>query len=65
MTGPTGADFQPEEVLRLLDRHRVRYVLIGGLAAILHGSPSVTRDIDVCTRAIGRTSFAWPRRFVK
>jgi predicted nucleotidyltransferase len=48
MTGPTGADFQPDEVLRLLNRHRVRYVLIGGLAAILHGSPSVTRDIDIC-----------------
>ncbi|MDQ3553037.1 MAG: hypothetical protein M3395_01300 [Chloroflexota bacterium] len=48
MTGPTGADFQPDEVLRLLSRHRVRYVVIGGLAAILHGSPSVTRDIDVC-----------------
>ncbi len=48
MAGPTGAEFQPDEVLRLLDRHRVRYVLIGGLAAILHGSPSVTRDIDVC-----------------
>ncbi len=48
MTGPTGAEFQPEEVLRLLSRHRVRYVVIGGLAAILHGSPSVTRDIDIC-----------------
>jgi hypothetical protein len=48
ITRPTGAEFQPDELLRLLDRHRVRYVLIGGLAAILHGSPSVTRDIDVC-----------------
>lgn len=47
-TAATGADFQPDEVLRLLNRHRVRYVLIGGLAAILHGSPSVTRDIDIC-----------------
>jgi len=48
MTELTGADFQPDEVLRLLNRHEVRYVVIGGLAAILHGSPSVTRDIDIC-----------------
>lgn len=42
------AEFQPDELLRLLNRHRVRYVVIGGLAAILHGSPSVTRDTDIC-----------------
>lgn len=42
------ADFQPEEVIRLLGRHRVRYVLIGGLAAVTHGSPLVTQDVDVC-----------------
>jgi hypothetical protein len=43
-----GADFQPEEVIRLLGRHDVRYVLIGGLAAITHGSSLVTVDIDIC-----------------
>jgi hypothetical protein len=42
------ADFQPEEVIRLLGRHDVRYVLIGGLAAITHGSSLVTVDIDIC-----------------
>jgi hypothetical protein len=41
-------DFQPESVIRLLGRHRVRYVLIGGLAAVIHGSPLVTQDIDLC-----------------
>jgi predicted transcriptional regulator len=35
------------EVCRLLNRHRVRYVLIGGAAAILHGVPRPTRDVDV------------------
>lgn len=44
----TGAEFQPEGVIRLLGRHRVRYVLIGGLAAITHGAPLITRDIDLC-----------------
>jgi hypothetical protein len=39
--------FDPEEILRVLERHRVRYVLIGGLAATLYGSPHVTTDVDV------------------
>lgn len=41
-------DFQPEAVIRLLGRHEVRYVLIGGLAAITHGAPLVTQDVDIC-----------------
>ncbi|MEO6577387.1 MAG: hypothetical protein ABIO99_00600, partial [Candidatus Limnocylindria bacterium] len=43
-----GADFRPEEVIQLLGRHRVRCVLIGGLAATAHGSSVVTVDVDVC-----------------
>jgi len=39
--------FQPQEILEALDRHGVRYVLIGGLAAVLHGSAHVTTDVDV------------------
>lgn len=42
------AEFQPESVIRLLGRHGVRYVLIGGLAAVTHGAPLVTQDIDIC-----------------
>ncbi|MGH2429113.1 MAG: hypothetical protein ACRDGV_09590 [Candidatus Limnocylindria bacterium] len=42
------ADFQPEAVIRLLGRHEVRYVLIGGLAAVTHGAPLVTQGIDIC-----------------
>jgi hypothetical protein len=41
-------DFDPEGVIRLLGRHRVRYVLIGGLAAVTHGAPLVTQDVDIC-----------------
>jgi hypothetical protein len=40
--------FQPEEMIRVLERHRVEYVLIGGLAATLHGSPLRTGDADIC-----------------
>ena len=41
-------DFRPEDVIRLLARHEVRYVLVGGLAAITHGSSLVTVDVDIC-----------------
>lgn len=42
------SDFDPFRSLRALDRHGVRYVLIGGLGARIHGSPTVTNDIDIC-----------------
>jgi hypothetical protein len=42
------ASFDPGAVVKLLARHNVRYVLIGGLAAVTRGSPLVTLDIDVC-----------------
>lgn len=45
---PGAADFRPDDVVRLLARHEVRYVLIGGLAAITHGSSLVTVDVDIC-----------------
>jgi hypothetical protein len=35
-------------MLRALERHGVRYVLIGGIGATLHGSPLATRDADIC-----------------
>jgi predicted nucleotidyltransferase len=35
-------------VLRALSRGKVAFVLIGGVAARLHGSPSLTRDVDIC-----------------
>ena len=34
-------------LLEVLDRHRVSYVLIGGLAAVYHGSPFPTEDADI------------------
>jgi len=43
----TMAEFDPRAVFDALDRHRVRYVLIGGMAAILHGASHVTTDVDV------------------
>lgn len=39
------ADF--EDMLELLDRHRVRYLIIGGLAFIYHAKPRYTKDMDI------------------
>jgi hypothetical protein len=35
-------------VLKVLSEHRVRFVLIGGMAAVAQGSPVVTYDVDIC-----------------
>ena len=39
--------FEPIEVLRAFGPHEVDYVLLGGLAAVLQGSPLPTYDIDL------------------
>lgn len=39
---------EPEAIFRALARHHVDYVLIGGLAAVLHGSSALTNDADIC-----------------
>jgi hypothetical protein len=40
--------FDPVGILETLLRHRVRFVVIGGIAGRLLGSPTVTNDLDVC-----------------
>ena len=39
--------FDPSEILKTLNRHRVAYVLIGDVAATLHGCPEQTYDLDI------------------
>lgn len=39
--------FDPERIFETLRHHGIRYVLIGGWAARLLGSPTVTVDIDI------------------
>ena len=36
------------QVLERINRERVEYVLVGGLAAVVYGVTLVTRDVDVC-----------------
>jgi hypothetical protein len=49
MVDPTQArpPLDTERILSALDEHGVDYVLIGGLAAVAHGSAIPTTDIDV------------------
>ncbi len=38
-------------LLEVLNRHKVAYILIGGLAAVYHGSPFPTEDADITPKA--------------
>ena len=40
--------FDPLMALRTLLDHDVRFVLIGGFAGALRGSPVITGDVDIC-----------------
>jgi predicted nucleotidyltransferase len=37
-----------DQILKVLLEAQVRFVLIGGLASQVHGSPSLTGDVDIC-----------------
>jgi len=47
----TNPEFDPDRILRVLDLHGLEYVLVGGLAARVHGAQRTTADID-CVPAI-------------
>jgi hypothetical protein len=44
---PEWPRFQAGPILRKLDAAGVEFVVIGGIAAIAHGSPQITRDLDI------------------
>jgi hypothetical protein len=39
---------QLPEILKRLTEYQVDFVLVGGMAAIAHGSSITTKDVDVC-----------------
>lgn len=49
--------FDGEAILAVLQRHGVECVLIGGFAAVVHGSPIPTNDVDITPRQ-DRDNFA-------
>jgi hypothetical protein len=44
---PVPAELDPEALLAVLERHGVRFVVIGAFAAVVHGWSGATEDIDI------------------
>jgi len=42
---PLSKDFR--DLLELLNRHQVRYLVVGGFAVAVHGTPRYTKDLDI------------------
>lgn len=40
--------FDPYAILGSLERNRVAFILIGGLARVIHGTDEITHDVDIC-----------------
>lgn len=38
------------EILDVLNRHQVEYIVVGGVAAVIHGAPTTTFDLDTLVR---------------
>lgn len=56
-SAPPVGEFDPVALLRVLVRHRVDFIVVGGVAARLRGAPLLTQDIDV-TPATDRDNLA-------
>lgn len=50
-------EFAPQRLLAVLAKHQVDYVMIGGLAAAIHGSDFATSDLDI-TPALGHDNLS-------
>ena len=37
------------DILKRLYNHQVEYILVGGMACVVHGSQVVTQDVDICS----------------
>ncbi|QOC23115.1 hypothetical protein IC757_02850 [Wenzhouxiangella sp. AB-CW3] len=38
------------EILETLNQHEVEYIVVGGVAAVIHGAPTTTFDLDTLVR---------------
>ena len=54
-----GALFDVVAILRLLVKHRVEFIIVGGVSAVLNGVPYVTFDLDVVHSRTRKTSPAF------
>ena len=42
---PTGSDFK--ELLKIFEKHNIRYLIVGGYAIMKYSEPRFKKDIDV------------------
>lgn len=45
-----------QDVFASFQKHQVKYVVIGGIAAVLHGVPRATFDLDILIEATGKNA---------
>ncbi len=48
MANWTARNFHPAELVRALVDGGVEFVVVGGVAVVLHGMPRFTKDLDIC-----------------
>lgn len=48
MNDPLRSELDAQEILRRLTARGVDFVVVGGIAAVLHGSAQMTFDLDIC-----------------
>ena len=46
----TGLSIDPANIFQALNRAKVQYLVVGGIAAISHGVPRTTLDVDLAVR---------------
>jgi len=42
------------EILRVPSQHEVEFIVVGGVAAVIHGAPTAAFDLDALIRASER-----------
>ena len=50
MSDPDAPELSTREILLTLVEHEVEYVLVGGVAEVVRGSPRMTMDVDITPR---------------
>ncbi|MBV9166965.1 MAG: hypothetical protein JO321_14330 [Solirubrobacterales bacterium] len=48
MSDPLRSELDAQEILRRLTARGVDFIVVGGIAAVLHGSAQMTFDLDIC-----------------
>jgi hypothetical protein len=56
------AGFDPDAILDALLAHSVEFVVVGGVAAAVHGAGWTTFDLDIVIATHEEISSAWPQR---